>query len=191
MPPAYAYRPMAFSPPPDGPQTLALNVQQLGQGVRFRPDGLALFNEPLIQRLVMGGAATPPLLAQHLLALARLQNPPLAPLLETLYAANRLADAGVSTISDIYPAASLFNTHPHPLTQIYLAGLYRKLNRPESFGPLLATLTHQAVSAYGGQAPMTALSEEVGGAVLQLIANRTAEETVKRLRPYLSPQGPY
>ncbi|MBK8191015.1 MAG: hypothetical protein IPK79_11260 [Vampirovibrionales bacterium] len=183
--PYFAAPPSALLAPSGTDTALPALAAQLGQGVTLSTDGLVRFNEPLVQRLTQGGAQTTPLLSRSLMMLARFANPPLPALLETLYVANCLADVGVPNIGDLYPAASAFNTHPHPLTQIYLAGLYRKLNRPEAFGPLLATLTHQAVSAYPAQTPMTGVTEEVGGAALQLIANRTAEETVRRLAPYL------
>ncbi len=158
---------------------------QLGQGLSVRPDGTLQPNEPLIRSIIQYREAAVPLLSNILSQAGYgIPYPSVATIVETLYTAQRLAQSGVNTES-LYPAASRLNTHPDPLVQIYLAGLYRQLREPAAFGPMLTTLINHAVTQYP-QAPSSwNVSEEVGGTVLQQIANRTAEETVRRLQPYL------
>ncbi|MBY0451150.1 MAG: hypothetical protein K2X01_11055 [Cyanobacteria bacterium] len=158
---------------------------QLGQGLSARPDGTLLPNEPLIRSIIQYRDAAVPVLSNILnQAGYGIPYPSVPAIVETLYTAQRLAQAGVNTES-LYPAASRLNTHPDPLVQIYLAGFYRQLKEPAAFGPMLSTLINQAVTQYPHPLSSWNVSEEVGGTVLQQIANRTAEETVRRLQPYL------
>lgn len=160
---------------------------QLGLGLSTRPDGTLLPNEPLIQALIQYREAAVPVLSNILnQAGYGIPYPSVATIIETLYTAQRLAQTGVNTES-LYPAASRLNTHPDPLVQIYLAGYYRQLKEPAAFGPMLSTLINHAVTQYPHPLSSWNVSEEVGGTVLQQIANRTAEETVRRLQPYLQP----
>jgi hypothetical protein len=164
---------------------LERQIGKLGQSSQAHP--LFQFNYPLIEAIVNQREQAVPVLYQHIL-----QTPveDVPKIVEQIYTAQRLAEAGVRGVEKLYGAVSRWNGHPDPYVQIYLAGLYRKLGLPETFGPLVAGLVREAVYHYPGRSLWLDPTEETGGAVLQLIAEKTAEETVKRLLPYLRPQAP-
>jgi len=104
------------------------------------------------------------------------ENAGVLPLVAGLYLAERLIEAGQTPPENLYAIVSPINRHPHPLVQIYLAGLYRHLDAPQAFGPLLGTLMRDTFTPRNpNQPPTWDVAEEVGGTLLQLIANRTAK----------------
>lgn len=154
----------------------------LGSRTVIGMNGLVQFNEPLVNRIVRYGADAVPAMYRFL---STVQYVPA--LLEGLYTAQRLAQAGIKEAAGLYPAVSRWNTNPDPLIQIYLSGFYRHINIPTTFGPMLSTLINQSVNRYPLQSsPTYNITEEVGGTVLQQIAEHTANETVRRLLPYLN-----
>lgn len=160
-------------------------IMQLGTQTRLPINGIVQFNEPLVQEICRYREQAIPALYQFL---STVQTIPA--LLEGVHTATRLAKIQVQNTSSLYAAVSRWNTNPDPLVQIYLAGLYREIQEPATFGPMLATLVHRAVTQYPLQStPNYNITEEVGGTLLQQIASRTADETVKRLIPFL--QGNY
>lgn len=162
------------------PVNLPWLVSRLGTQTQIGMDGIVRFNEALTRQLAAQREQAIPVLAG---VLANTQSIPA--LLEGLYTADLMADMGVRGLDRLYPAVSRWNANPDPLVQIYLAGFYRKINTPTSFGPMLATLVHHAVNNYPAQAsPTHNLTEEVGGAVLQQLAETTANITVQKLMPY-------
>lgn len=170
-------------PPSSGtaPASLPMLMQQLGMKTQIGMNGLVQFNEPLVQQIVAHRQAAVPHLFNTLLTTTAVPV-----FLEAVHAADRLAELRTPGVQQLYGAVSRWNSHPDPLVQIYLAGLYRKLQHPATFGPMLSTLINRAVTQYPMQAsPTHNVAEEVGGAVLQQIAEHTASETVKRLLPYL------
>lgn len=165
---------------------LPLLIGQLGRQTVITGDNLVRFNEPLVGQIASYGETAVPMLARFLSG-----TPSFHGLLEGLWTGQRLAQQGARNARILYGAVSQWNTHPAPLVQIYLAGLYRYLNEPASFGPMLATLMNRALTQYPLQSSRDYnITEEVGGTVLQQIANRTADETVRRLLPYLRPAQP-
>lgn len=133
--------------------------------------GLMRLNTPLVEQLARQGPSVVDPLYQLLLT-----SPHRTQVAEGLYLAQRLAESKTSNVRKLYAAAARFNTTTDPLIQVYLAGFYRKLGVPESFGPMLAMLmrnSQQAVSSYVPNA--TQANEEVGGTLLQLLAEKTAE----------------
>lgn len=181
-PPQAPQAPMATSPTPQQQTAWTLQLQgmvsQLGAQATVGMDGNVHLNGPLIDTLVNYREATPPALYN---TLANTYN--LMTLVEGLYTAQRLAEAGVSNVGMLYGATQRLHQHPHPLVQIYLAGFYRALNAPHTLGPLLSMLVKNAVlpgppipSAFDPQ-------EEIGGAILDLIARKSATETLRLLRP--------
>lgn len=156
-------------------------MAQLGTRTQVGMNGVVQFNEPLVQAIMAHREAAVPALYQFL---STVQWVPA--FLEGIQVAHKMAEAGVANIASLYPAVSQWNTNPDPLVQIYLAGLYRQMKIPTTFGPMLATLVNRAVYEYPLQSsPAYNITEEVGGTVLQQIADRTAEATVQRLLPYL------
>lgn len=158
-------------------------IAQLGQQTRIGSNGLVQFNEPLLARIVaQREQAVQPLYA----FLASASSIPA--FLEGLQAAERLAEAGVAQTASLYPAVSRWNTHPDPLVQIYLAGFYREIHNPSTFGPMLATLVNQSVARYPLQStPAYTITEEVGGTLLEQLADYTAQRTLEKLQPFLPP----
>ena len=55
---------------------------------------------------------------------------------ETLHIMNKLIDNGTKGIDKLYPYFARFNNTTSPNIQAYLAGIYRKTQVPDAFGPL-------------------------------------------------------
>ncbi len=86
-------------------------------------------------------------------------------IVEALYIADRMIDAGVKGIPAMYPVFSRFNDTKSPNIQAFLAGIYRKTQVPDAFGPLVKMLIQNA------QNPQkTSADEEIGGAILSYIS---------------------
>ncbi len=88
---------------------------------------------------------------------------------ETLYIIDRMADSGVKGIDKMYPVLSRFNNTTSPNIQTFLAGIYRKIQVPDAFGPLVKMLIQNSLR------PQTSNfdpNEEIGGAILAYISDR-------------------
>jgi hypothetical protein len=85
---------------------------------------------------------------------------------ETLYIIDRMLDNGVQGIDKMYPVLARFNNTKSPNIQTYLAGIYRKTQVPDAFGPLVKMLIrnslHPQISNFDP-------NEEIGGAILEYI----------------------
>lgn len=87
---------------------------------------------------------------------------------ESLYTLDRMIDKGVKGIDKTYATLSRFNNTQSPTVQVLLAGIYRKTQVPDAFGPLCRMLNETS------QKPAPAFfdpSEEIGGAILEYIRN--------------------
>lgn len=174
-----AVRAAVPSPAPSLPWLVA----QLGVQTRVGMDGQAVFNEPLVQQIVSAREQALPHLQAFFGSVSSIPG-----ILEGLYLAGKLAEARVPGVENLYGSVSRWNSHPDPLVQIHLARFYGKINQPRSFGPVFSTMVYHAVNQYPFQAsPTYNVSEAVGETVLKQIAERTADETVKRLLPYIQP----
>ena len=92
-----------------------------------------------------------------------------AEITETLYIIDRMADEGVKGIDKMYPVLSRFNNTTSPNIQTFLAGIYRKTQVPDAFGPLVKMLIQNSLR------PQTSNfdpNEEIGGAILAYISDR-------------------
>ena len=92
-----------------------------------------------------------------------------AQITETLYIIDRMADEGVKGIDKMYPVLSRFNNTTSPNIQTFLAGIYRKTQVPDAFGPLVKMLIQNSLR------PQTSNfdpNEEIGGAILAYISDR-------------------
>lgn len=158
---------------------LSAYVWQLGTETKTDPaNGNLLMNMPLIEFLVEKNRAVISPLYQLLTTSENLYQ-----IVEGLHLAQHLAAAKVPGVDTLYAAAARFNYTSNPLIQVYLAGFYRKLCLPESFGPMLEMLIRQAQQPRNSEFqedlnPM----EEVGGTILQHIAEFAAMEMAKRIR---------
>lgn len=92
-----------------------------------------------------------------------------AQITETLYILNRMHDSGTKGIDKMYPLLSRFNNTNSPNIQTFLAGIYRKIQVPDAFGPLVAMLIRNSLNP---QPACFDANEEVGGAILSYISDR-------------------
>ena len=92
-----------------------------------------------------------------------------AQITETLYIVDRMIDGGTKGVDKMYPVLSRFNQTNSPFIQTFLAGIYRKIQVPDAFGPLVAMLIRNSVNP-----PQTNFdpNEEVGGAILAYLSDR-------------------
>ena len=89
---------------------------------------------------------------------------------ETLYILDRMIDNGTKNIDKLYPVLSKLNNTKSPNIQTFLAGIYRKLQIPDAFGPLVKMLIQNSINP-----PSEAFfdpNEEIGGAILSYLNDR-------------------
>lgn len=163
--------PAAAYPAPYASNSAAGWVQQLGTQTRMAPNGMVQLNYPLVEQIVAFREAALPSLYQ---LMSQTQN--ILTMCEALYAAQRLAENRVNGVNQLYGVTQFWHNNAHPLVQIYLSGFYRKLNAPETFGPLMTMLVRNALQAGPPIPGAFNPQEEIGGAVLDLIANKAAEK---------------
>lgn len=99
-----------------------------------------------------------------------------AQIVETLHIVNSMLDNGVKGIDKMYPVLSRFNNTTSPNIQTYLAGIYRKTQVPDAFGPLVKMLIRNSLH------PQTSNfdpDEEIGGAILSYISGRFRNQPQK------------
>ncbi len=90
---------------------------------------------------------------------------------ETLYIMDRMIDNGTKGIDKLYPVFSRFNNTSSPNIQTFLAGIYRKIQVPDAFGPLVKMLIQNSMKP---QTPNQSFdpNEEIGGAILSYLSDR-------------------
>ena len=88
---------------------------------------------------------------------------------ETLYIVDRMIDNGTKGVDKMYPVLSRFNMTNSPNIQTFLAGIYRKIQVPDAFGPLVAMLIRNSLNP---QPTCFDPNEEVGGAILAYLSDR-------------------
>ena len=89
-------------------------------------------------------------------------------IVESLYILDRLIDNGTKGIPHMYPILARFNDTKSPNIQSYLAGIYRKTQVPDAFGPLISMLIKNSANS---QPKTFDPNEEIGGAILEYIRN--------------------
>ena len=85
---------------------------------------------------------------------------------ETLYILDRMIEGGTKGVDKMYPVLSRFNDTKSPNIQTFLAGIYRKTQVPDAFGPLVKMLVQNSINPQ--PAPFDP-NEEIGGAILEYI----------------------
>ena len=88
---------------------------------------------------------------------------------ETLYILNRLHDNGTKGIEKMYPALARFNHTNSPNIQTFLAGIYRKIQVPDAFGPLIKMLIQNSINSKSTTSFDP--NEEIGGAILSYLTS--------------------
>lgn len=94
-----------------------------------------------------------------------------AQITETLYIIDRMIDNGTKNINNLYPIFSRFNTTNSPNIQTFLAGIYRKIQVPDAFGPLIKMLIQNSLQPHNPNQTFDP-NEEIGGAILSYISDR-------------------
>lgn len=92
-----------------------------------------------------------------------------AQVVETLYIVDQMLDEGVKGVDKMYPVLARFNNTTSPNIQVFLAGIYRKTQVPDAFGPLVKMLIQNSLR------PQTSNfdpNEEIGGAILSYLSDR-------------------
>ena len=89
---------------------------------------------------------------------------------ETLYILDRMIDAGTQGVDKMYPTLSRFNETKSPNIQTFLAGIYRKTQVPDAFGPLVKMLIQNSLNPKPSD--FFDPNEEIGGAILSYISDR-------------------
>ncbi len=158
--------------------SLSKLISRLGVGTTMAANGVVHFNDSLINKIVSYGPESLPVLGVYLAN--KIKNPVTNRLaiLEGLRTAEKLALAKTPGGDQLYPVVAPLNKTQDPLIQIYLAGLYRQLKLPHTFGPLVEMLIKDALLPHqyrGVLNPMTEASEEVGGAMLEMIVDKVRQ----------------
>lgn len=90
---------------------------------------------------------------------------------ETLYIMDRMIDDGTKGIDKLYPIFARFNSTESPNIQTYLAGIYRKIQVPDAFGPLVKMLIQNSNKPHNPN-QLFDPNEEIGGAILSYLSDR-------------------
>ncbi len=90
---------------------------------------------------------------------------------ETLYIFDRMLDNKVKGIDKLYPVFARFNNTDSPNIQTFLAGIYRKIQVPDAFGPLVRMLIQNSLKPNNPN-QMFDPNEEIGGAILSYVSDR-------------------
>lgn len=89
---------------------------------------------------------------------------------ETLYIMDRMLDDGTKGIDKLYPVFARFNGTKSPNIQSFLAGIYRKIQVPDAFGPLVNMLIKNSIDPPNPNQTFDP-NEEIGGAILSYLSD--------------------
>jgi hypothetical protein len=87
---------------------------------------------------------------------------------QALYIVDRSIDNGVNGVEKLYPSLSRFNQTESPNIQTFLAGIYRKTQVPDAFGPLVNMLIKNSLKPVSNEQTFDP-NEEIGGAIIEYI----------------------
>lgn len=90
---------------------------------------------------------------------------------EALYIMDRMIDGGTKGIDKLYPVFARFNNTNSPNIQTFLAGIYRKIQVPDAFGPLVNMLIKNSMQPDNPNKTFDP-NEEIGGAILSYLSDR-------------------
>lgn len=94
-----------------------------------------------------------------------------AQITEALYIMNRMIDNGTKGIDKLYPVFARFNNTQSGNIQTFLSGIYRKIQVPDAFGPLVKMLIQNSIQPHNINQTFDP-NEEIGGAILSYISER-------------------
>lgn len=98
-----------------------------------------------------------------------------AQITETLYIMDRMIDNGTKGIDKLYPILARFNSTNSPNIQTFLAGIYRKIQVPDAFGPLVKMLIQNSQQPHNPNQIFDP-NEEIGGAILSYLSDRFRQQ---------------
>ena len=87
----------------------------------------------------------------------------------TLYVLDRMLDDGTKGIDKMYPVLSRFNNTSSANIQTFLAGIYRKIQVPDAFVPLISMLIKNSIQPQNPNQTFDP-NEEIGGAILSYLS---------------------
>ncbi len=143
-------------------------ISQLGRSTSL-PDqshNYCVFNDGLVKELVSKREDAIPYLSTFLSSTTDEKQ-----ISEALYVLDRMIDSGVKGIDKLYPLISRFNDTNSPNIQVLLAGIYRKTQVPDAFGPLTKMMLRQT---FYPNSPYFDPTEEIGGAILEYLKTKEA-----------------
>ncbi|MDD3150311.1 MAG: hypothetical protein PHV68_05705 [Candidatus Gastranaerophilales bacterium] len=149
-------------------------AQNIGKQV-FLPDmtrNYTIFNQPLVNSLVNNREKAIPAVVDVLSKTSEEKV-----IAEGLYTLDRMIDAGVKEVEKTYPVISRFNNTTSPTVQALLAGIYRKTQVPDGFGPLCKMMVRNSLLP---TCPYFDPTEEIGGAILDYLRNSNAQNLYKQ-----------
>lgn len=147
---------------------ISVLVNQLGQKT-YLPNqnrNYCVYDTALVQELVNKREEALPYLASFLNAAQDERQ-----VLEGLYVLDRMIDAKVKGVDKLYPVIAKFNEATSPNVQVMLAGIYRKTQIPDAFGPLMKMMWRQT---FWPNSPYFDPTEEIGGAILEYLRNKSS-----------------
>ncbi|MDD3419806.1 MAG: hypothetical protein PHE78_04290 [Candidatus Gastranaerophilales bacterium] len=159
--------PSYYMPPSNN---LEADVEMLGKKTLL-PQGernYCVFNMPLVNKLVQNADKSTPLIEKKLLT-----SKDEKVIAEGLYTFDRMIDAGKFDINKTYPTLSKLNDTKSATNQVLLAGIYRKTQPPDAFGPLQKMLIQDSITPPVANFDPT---EEIGGAILEYIRSAAAQK---------------
>ncbi|MEI8377470.1 MAG: hypothetical protein WCF95_02930 [bacterium] len=163
------YNPAIYMPPQPN-INIGNDVEELGIKMQL-PDNSknsCTFNEPLVAKLVQNSEKTIPLIEKKILSTNDEKV-----IAEGLYTFDRMIDAGKFNIEKSYPTLAKFNNTKSANIQVLLAGIYRKTQIPDAYGPLNKMLIQDSINPPQAYFDPT---EEIGGAILEYIKNASAQK---------------
>ena len=149
-------------------QTIGGLVSQLGQRT-LMPDSqrnYCTFNYPLVNQIVSHRENALPYVTNFLSQVSDERQ-----ITEGLYVLDRMIEANVKGVKNTYPTISRFNNTTSPSVQAMLAGIYRKTQVPDAFGPLMKMMIRNSLLP---ACPYFDPTEEIGGAMLDYIRAKGA-----------------
>ncbi len=144
-------------------------IKQIGKKT-ILPSGkinYSQFNEKLVKEIASKKEASLPYIDKFLKE-ARGEKE----IVEGLYIVDCLIENGTKGVDKLYPTLSRFNKSESPNIQVFLAGIYRKTQVPDAFGPLCSMLIKNSIKP--DKNVNFDPNEEIGGAILEYIRNKNA-----------------
>ncbi|MFA6989058.1 MAG: hypothetical protein WC197_03215 [Candidatus Gastranaerophilaceae bacterium] len=157
---------------------ISLLVSKIGENVQL-PDSsrnYCLFNQEVVAGIVSKREQAVPYVVEKLKTATDEKV-----IAEGIYVFDRMIDAGVKGIEKTYPILSRFNNTTSPTIQTFLAGIYRKTQVPDAFGPLLKMIIRNSFLPPSTTCPNFDPNEEIGGAILDYLRNKSAQEWYKKV----------